>query len=304
MLWPWSIFYDYPSTMTAPTRRHAIRRFALAIAASASLTAFSSVFHVAHAADSVSLADAIAGPQRSDANRARDAYRHPAQTLTFFGLNDRQTVIEIAPGAGWYTEILAPYLHAHGKLYEAPYIETDSVSAAPLARMIDRYKQKLAQDPADYSGVTVGMLEAGRLTGVGAPGTADMVLTFRNIHNWIKDGDLDANLKAFYTALKPGGVLGVEEHRAKPGTSLAQTIVTGYVTEDFVIEHARAAGFELAGRSEINSNPRDTKDYPKGVWTLPPTYAEGNTDRARYAAIGESDRMTLRFVKPAGAHSH
>jgi predicted methyltransferase len=287
----------------------AARRFALlAVAASASFAAFtaftalSSAFSVAHAADSISLADAIAGPQRSDANRARDAYRHPAQTLTFFGLTDRQTVIEIAPGAGWYTEILAPYLHAHGTLYEVPYIESDQVGAARLAPMIDRFRQKLAQDPADYSGVKVGELQAGHLTGVGAPGTADMVLTFRNIHNWIKDGDLDANFKAFYMALKPGGVLGVEEHRAKPGTSLAQTIVTGYVTEDFVIEHARAAGFELAGRSEINSNPRDTKDYPKGVWTLPPTYAEGDTDRARFAAIGESDRMTLRFVKPAAAH--
>jgi predicted methyltransferase len=297
-----STFHDCPLTMTVQTRRHAIRRFALAIAASASLTAFSSFSHIAYAADPVSLSDAIAGPQRSDANRARDAYRHPAQTLTFFGLTDRQTVIEIAPGAGWYTEILAPYLSAHGKLYEAPYIESDAQSAAHLAPMIDRFRQKLAQDPADYSGVTVGALQAGRLTGVGAPGTADMVLTFRNIHNWIKDDDLDANFKAFYTALKPGGVLGVEEHRAKPGTSLAQTIVTGYVTEDFVIEHARAAGFELAGRSEINDNPRDTKDYPKGVWTLPPTYAEGNVDRARYAAIGESDRMTLRFVKPVAAH--
>jgi predicted methyltransferase len=288
--------------MTVPTRRNAIRHFALAIVASASLTAFSAVVDVAHAADPVSLSDAVAGPQRSDANRARDAWRHPAQTLTFFGLNDRQTVIEIAPGAGWYTEILAPYLHAHGKLYEATYLESDPASAAHLAPMIDRFRQKLAQDPADYGGVTVGALQSGRLTGVGAPGTADMVLTFRNIHNWIKDGDLDANFKAFYAALKPGGVLGVEEHRAKPGTSLAQTIVSGYVTEDFVIEHARAAGFELAGRSEINSNPRDTKDYPKGVWTLPPTYAEGNTDRSRYAAIGESDRMTLRFVKPAAAH--
>ncbi|MFC0693424.1 class I SAM-dependent methyltransferase [Paraburkholderia humisilvae] len=229
------------------------------------MIAFSSAFHVARAADTASLAAAIAGPQRSDANRARDVYRHPEQTLRFFGLTDRQTVIEIAPGAGWYTEILAPYLRAHGKLYEAPYITPDTALAARLAPMLDRYRQKLAQDPADYGGVTVGELDAGRLTGVGAPGSADAVLTFRNIHDWIKDGDLDANLRAFYTALKPGGVLGVEEHRANPGTTLQQTIASGYVTEDYVIQHARAAGFELAGRSGINDNPRDTKVYPKGV---------------------------------------
>jgi predicted methyltransferase len=288
--------------MTTLSRRFAIRRFAFAVAASASLTVFSSALHVARAADSVSLAAAIAGPQRSDAERARDVYRHPEQTLRFFGLTDRQTVIEIAPGAGWYTEILAPYLRVQGKLYEAPYITPDPAVAAHLAPMVDRYRQKLAQDPANYSAVTVGALNAGRFTGVGGPGSADMVLTFRNIHNWIEDGDLDANLQAFYTVLKPGGVLGVEEHRANPGTTLQQTIATGYVTEDFVIEHARAAGFELAGRSEINSNPHDIKDYPKGVWTLPPTYAAGDVDRARYTAIGESDRMTLRFVKPAAAH--
>ncbi len=168
--------------------------------------------------------------------------------------------------------------------------------------MLERYGQKLAKDPADYGNVSVGSLSAGHFDGVGAPGSADMVLTFRNIHNWIKDGYFDANLKAFYVALKPGGVLGVEEHRAKPGTTLQQTIDSGYVTEAYVIEHARAAGFELAGRSEINSNPRDTKDYDKGVWTLPPVYADGDRDKARYAAIGESDRMTLRFVKPANAH--
>ncbi|CAB3752324.1 class I SAM-dependent methyltransferase [Paraburkholderia solisilvae] len=288
--------------MTVHSRRFAVRRIALALAASASLTVLPSAFPLAYAQEPVSLAAAVAGPQRSDADRARDVYRHPEQTLRFFGLTDHQTVIEIAPGAGWYTEILAPYLRVHGKLYEAPYITPDKALAPRLAPMIDRFRQKLAQDPANYGGVTVGALYAGRFDGVGVPGSADMVLTFRNIHNWIKDGDLDANLKAFYTALKPGGVLGVEEHRANPGTTLQQTIETGYVTEDFVIEHARAAGFELAGRSEINSNPRDTKDYPKGVWALPPSYADGDNDRARYAAIGESDRMTLRFVKPAAAH--
>jgi len=286
----------------APLRQAAARRLILAVAASCSLTLLSALASSSEAAETPALAAAVAGPQRSDANRARDTYRHPEQTLQFFGLTDRQTVIEIAPGAGWYTEILAPYLHANGKLYEAPYISADPKEADNEAPYLARFRQKLAKDPADYGHVSVGSLNAGHLEGVGAPGTADMVLTFRNIHNWIKDGYLDANLRAFYAALKPGGVLGVEEHRAKPGTSLQQTIDTGYVTEDYVIEHARAAGFELAGRSEVNANPRDTKNYAKGVWALPPTYADGDHDKARYTAIGESDRMTLRFVKPATAH--
>jgi predicted methyltransferase len=245
-------------------------------------------YAAAHTAGPVSLAAAIAGPQRSDAERMRDVYRHPEQTLRFFG-------------AGWYTEILAPYLRTDGKLYEAPYVSPDAQDADREAPWLARYRQKLAKDPDNYGRVVVGSLDAGHLDGVGAPGSADMVLTFRNIHNWIKDGYLDANLRAFYAALKPGGVLGVEEHRAKPGTTLQETIDSGYVTEDYVIEHARAAGFELAGRSEINSNPRDTKNYAKGVWALPPTYADGDNDKARYTAIGESDRMTLRFVKPVTA---
>jgi predicted methyltransferase len=145
----------------------------------------------------------------------------------------------------------------------------------------------------------VGDLKDGSFEGFGVSldGKADRVLTFRNIHNWMEDGQLDANLRAFYAALKPGGILGVEEHRALPGTSMQKMIETGYVTQAYVIDRASAAGFALDGKSEINSNPRDTKDYPHGVWSLPPTYRGGDTDRARYAAIGESDRMTLRFVK-------
>jgi predicted methyltransferase len=290
----------------APLRKFVSPYLRLTIAASLTCAVLSGLpaaatAAAAHAAGPVSLAAAIAGPQRSDAERMRDVYRHPEQTLRFFGLTDRQTVIEIAPGGGWYTEILAPYLRTVGKLYEAPYVSPDAEEADHEAPSLARYRQKLAKDPDNYGRVVVGSLDAGQLNGVGAPGSADMVLTFRNIHNWIKDGYLDANLRAFYAALKPGGVLGVEEHRAKPGTTLQETIDSGYVTEDYVIEHARAAGFELAGRSEINSNPRDTKDYAKGVWALPPTYADGANDKARYTAIGESDRMTLRFVKPTTA---
>ncbi|MFM0734826.1 methyltransferase [Paraburkholderia sediminicola] len=250
------------------------------------------------AADSASLDAAISGPQRSDKSRARDVYRHPKETLQFFGVAPSQTVLEIAPGGGWYTEILAPYLHDRGKLYEAQYESPEPASAAEEQAGQAPFARKLAATPAVYGNVVVGTLRAGQFSGFPADGSVDEVLTFRNIHNWIKDGQIDANLRAFYAALKLGGILGVEEHRAAPGTSLQQTIDTGYVTEAYVIEHARAAGFELAGQSEVNSNPRDTKNYPHGVWSLPPTYEGHDVDRAKYAAIGESDRMTLRFVKP------
>jgi predicted methyltransferase len=246
----------------------------------------------------MSLGAAIDGSQRSEQARARDVYRHPKETLQFFDLDPTQTVLEIAPGGGWYTDILAPYLHDAGHLYEAQYVSPSTASNAEERPADAAYLRKLAGAPAVYGNVVVGTLHAGEFTGFDAHERFDRVLTFRNIHNWIKDGQLDANLRAFYGALKPGGELGVEEHRAQPGTSLQQMIDTGYVTEAFVITHVQAAGFVLAARSEINANARDTKDYPHGVWSLPPTYAGGDADRARFAAIGESDRMTLKFVKP------
>lgn len=249
-------------------------------------------------AGSASLDAAISGSQRSDKARARDVYRHPKETLQFFDLAPTQTVLEIAPGGGWYTDILAPYLHDAGRLYEAQYVSTSVDLAAEESATDAAYRRKLAAAPAVYGNVVVGTLHAGRFMGFDAQERFDRVLTFRNIHNWIKDGQLDANLRAFYGALKPGGELGVEEHRARPGTSVQQMIDSGYVTEAFVIEHAQAAGFRLVARSEINANAKDTKDYPHGVWSLPPTYRGGDVDRSRYAAIGESDRMTLKFVKP------
>jgi predicted methyltransferase len=245
-----------------------------------------------------SLDAAVGSSQRSEQARARDVYRHPKETLQFFDLAPTQTVLEIAPGGGWYTDILAPYLHDAGHLYEAQYVSASAESNAEERPADLAYRRKLAGAPAIYGNVVVGTLSAGEFTGFDANARFDRVLTFRNIHNWIKDGQLDANLRAFYGALKPGGELGVEEHRARPGTSLQQMIDTGYVTEAFVIAHVQAAGFVLAARSEINANPRDTKDYPHGVWSLPPTYEGGDADRARFAAIGESDRMTLKFVKP------
>ncbi|WGS48681.1 methyltransferase [Paraburkholderia sp. D15] len=250
------------------------------------------------AAANPQLSAAISGPQRGDQARQRDIYRHPAQTLQFFDVTPSQTVLEIAPGAGWYTDILAPYLRDHGKLAEAQYDGPQGAPSAQAQASRAEFARKIAATPAIYGNVDIGTLRAGQFSGFPAEGRFDRVLTFRNIHNWIKDGQIDANLRAFYAVLKPGGILGVEEHRAAPGTTLQQTIDSGYVTEAYVIDHARAAGFELAGRSEVNANPRDTKDYPHGVWSLPPAYKGGDVDRAKYAAIGESDRMTLRFIKP------
>jgi predicted methyltransferase len=249
--------------------------------------------------DGARLAEVIAGPQRAPANTARDAARHPFETLRFFGLAPEQTVIEIAPGGGWYTEILAPYLRERGEFFAAHYA-ADAVDA-DLRTSRARFAQKLAQSPEVYGRVHLGSLPNGPrgFTDIAPAGGADRVLTFRNVHNWIESNQFDEMLRSFHAVLKPGGVLGVEEHRAAPNTPLARIIASGYVPEELVVARARAAGFEWAGRSEVNANPRDTKDHPNGVWSLPPTLRGGEADRARFVAIGESDRMTLKFVKTA-----
>jgi predicted methyltransferase len=273
------------------------RRTAVALLLSLALAPLRLVAAPADDADGARLAAVIAGPQRSDANRARDAARHPFETLRFFGLAPAQTVVEIAPGGGWYTEILAPYLREQGKLFAAHYPANSADEERRVSRA--RFEEKLAKSPQVYDRVVIGtLLSDGRGFGNIAPeGGADLVLTFRNVHNWIEAGHLDATLRAFFAVLKPGGVLGIEEHRAPPGTPLAQIIASGYVPEELVIERARAAGFELTGRSEVNANPRDTRNHPNGVWSLPPTLRGGDVERAKFVAIGESDRMTLRFVK-------
>jgi predicted methyltransferase len=237
---------------------------------------------------------AIAGSWREPANRARDIYRHPKATLQFFGLRPNQTVIEIIPGGGWYSEILAPMLRDDGH-----YIAALEAPAGGEAKRADEtLRKKFAADPAEYGNARIVEFDP-KAPVFGPPGSADRVLTFRNVHNWAEAGTAEAMFKAFFAVLRPGGVLGVTDHRAAPGATLDAVMSSGYLPTDYVIKLATDAGFKLVGQSEINANPKDTKDYPKGVWTLPPTLTLGDQDRAKYLAIGESDRMTLRFVKPA-----
>jgi predicted methyltransferase len=248
--------------------------------------------------DADPLRAAIANPARTPKYVARDAYRHPFETLTFFGLRPDQTVVEIWPSRGWYMEILAPYLRDHGKYYaaiEAPDLADASEEAKKDAEFL---RQRIAGDQTDFGKVIITELQPPQKVEICPPGTADLVLTFRNVHNWIEAGTQQGQFDAFFKALKPGGVLGVVEHRAKPGTGMEEMKKSGYVDEAYVKKLATAAGFRFVAASPVNNNPKDTKDYPKGVWTLPPTYELGSADKAKYQAIGESDRMTLKFVKP------
>nr|WP_315254111.1 methyltransferase [uncultured Duganella sp.] len=242
---------------------------------------------------------AIAAPTRTADNVKRDVYRHPYETLTFFGIKPNMTVVELAPGGGWYTEILAPYLRDHGKL-----ITGGSDLASPNEnerKGAERFMARLNAKPEAYNKVAVGVFSPGRKYEMAPPNSVDLVVTFRNIHNWIPLGpekmkDLFSNL---YTVLKPGGVLGIEEHRLPASKTQDATASSGYMHEAYVIKLAEDAGFKLAGKSEVNANPKDTADHKNGVWALPPTFTNKEEDRAKYQAIGESDRMTLKFVKPA-----
>ena len=243
------------------------------------------------------LREAVESPQRSAEFRKRDQYRHPLETLEFFGVEPNMSVVEIWPGAGWYTEILAPYLRARGNYIAAIFPLADSTPGYQL-KLNDSLLAKLRADPARYDRAQLTALGPSEHWQLGPDNSADRVLTFRNVHNWLEGGYADRVFAAAYRALKPGGVLGVVEHRARPGTSLEQMKDSGYVTEAEVGRLAEAAGFVFLSASEINANPKDTTDHPKGVWTLPPRLALGEQDRDKYLAIGESDRMTLRFVKP------
>ena len=276
--------------------RH-FRPVAIAALLTAVAAACSAPSHDAVAKDSAAkpgdaLAAAVAAPTRTPANLARDKYRHPAETLAFFGVKPGDTVVELWPGAGWYTEILAPLAKAGGGTLYA---------AAPWDRGLNRVKAKQTENADVYGAVKLAEFPNAGTNPKVPDGSADVVLTFRNVHNWRFDGT-DNTAEAFkqiFAMLKPGGTLGIVDHRLNESDDSAKEEKSGYMKESSIIGFAEAAGFKLAGKSEINANPKDTKDYPKGVWTLPPTLAEGDANRDTYLAIGESDRMTLKFVKPA-----
>ena len=236
---------------------------------------------------------ALGGPQRAAENAARDGWRHPYETLEFFGLRPTMSVVELVPGGGWYTEILAPYLHDKGQL-----IVAGSDPASPGGQ---RQQKRFDASPAVYGRVQVGMLDAkGGRFDFGAPNSVDMVLTFRNMHNWVELGEAQtrAVFAEAFRVLKHGGVLGVVDHRLPAAMPQDATASTGYLHQDYVVALIQGLGFRLAGSSEINANPKDKADHEGGVWALPPTYENKDKDRAKYEAVGESDRMTLKFVKP------
>jgi len=238
----------------------------------------------------------VAGEHRSAENKARDAWRHPVETLIFFGIRPNMTVVELWPFGGWYAEILAPYLKDAGTYYAAA-MDPESKDKGDLAYNASLDKL-LSARPELFSKVKKTVLAPGKME-IAPAGTADLVVSFRNIHNWVWAGIEKDVFAAAYKALKPGGVLGIVEHRNANPAYEPKKFGEAYVGEEYAVKLIESVGFRLAARSNINNNPKDTKDYPKGVWTLPPNYAMGNVDRDKYTAIGESDRFTLKFVKPA-----
>lgn len=239
----------------------------------------------------------LAGSWRSDKNKARDQYRHPKETLEFFGLKPGMKLIELTPGGGWYAEILAPLMKGSGDYVAA--IVIPKKKEGEDAQDKDALSKKFAGDSDRYGDAKVEQFDL-KAPNLGPANSADMVVTFRNVHNWVISDATAGMFKACFDVLKPGGVLGVTDHRAAAGADLEKIKKSGYLPEDFVIKMATEAGFKLDAKSEINANAKDTKDYEEGVWTLPPTLTLGDKDKDKYLAIGESDRMTLRFVKPGG----
>lgn len=238
----------------------------------------------------------LAGKHRSATHQARDNFRHPEKTLEFFGVQPDMTVVEIWPGGkAWYTEILAPYLKDQGQLYTAHF---DANSTVPyFSKNLEKFKLKLAASPEIYSKVIITTLQPPSQIYIAPEGSVDRVLTFRNVHNWMKNKQAETVFKAMYQTLKPSGILGVVEHRNSANTTQDPSALSGYVTEAYVIQLAEKAGFKLLAKSEINANPKDTHDHPKGVWSLPPSL-KGGDNKVFFQNIGESDRMTLKFIKP------
>jgi predicted methyltransferase len=238
------------------------------------------------------LVSAVASPARNPAAVARDAARHPVEELTFFGLTPTMTVVEVWPGGGYWTDILGPYLAQRGHYYIAlPVGDAEEDGGAK------RLRERLAAEKDRLGTVHETSLGPGHFD-LAPPGSADLVVTFRNLHNWMDGGYADAALTGAFKALKPGGILGIEEHRGRNDRPQDPKAKDGYVRQDFTIAMAKRAGFEFVGSSEVNANPRDTKDWVDGVWTLPPTLSQGDKDRARYVAVGEADNYVLKFRKP------
>jgi len=271
-----------------------LQSFLTAILATSTLSfsVLGSVTLYAHNHQSKALEQSVLGEHRSAKNKARDQYRHPLETLNFFGFTSAMTVVEITPGGGWYTEILAPALKGSGKLYGAHYPDTGEDNYYSNSRK--KLEKKLASNIV-FSEVVLTDFVPRKQSELAPKGSADLVLTFRNLHNW-KDEGVKQVFNDAFDALKPGGILGIVEHRLPVG--VAPENAKGYVSEVNTIKQAKAAGFRFAGASEINANAKDMVQHPKGVWTLPPVLRLGETDKAKYLAIGESDRMTLKFVKP------
>ncbi|MCP4985017.1 MAG: class I SAM-dependent methyltransferase [Colwellia sp.] len=278
-------------------RTNALKSIAIAVTLSCGALSLPATAHDTHAhentASAIALEKAVSGQHRTAKNKARDQYRHPIETLNFFGFTPSMTVVEITPGGGWYTEILAPALKGTGTLYGAHYPDTGEDNYYSNSRK--KLEKKLASDVV-FSEVVLTDFIPRQKSELAPQGTADLVLTFRNLHNW-KDAGVEQVFKDAFNALKPGGVLGVVEHRLPIGVDTEKA--RGYVSETNTIKQAKAAGFRFEGSSEVNANAKDLAIHPKGVWTLPPSLALKDKDRAKYLAIGESDRMTLKFVKPA-----
>lgn len=244
--------------------------------------------------DPPTLTQLLKAPHRTQANIVRDPHRHPVETLTFFGVKENSTVVEILPGSrGYYLEILAPYLKARGHYVAA---NRDELAGPSYQEDHRKFLARIKNEAETFGKVEVTKFNAD-LHEIAKPGSADFVLTFRNLHNWVERKEIDGALRAFYKALKPGGILGVVDHRGRTSLSQEEQMKSGYVREDYAINLMEKAGFKLAGKSDINNNPKDTKDYPDGVWTLPPSFRLGDKDKAKYQAIGESDRFTHRYVK-------
>lgn len=245
------------------------------------------------------LNNAISNSDRSAKEMARDVYRHPSETLAFFEVEPDMDVVEIWPGGGWYTNILAPLLKERGQLYAAHfYVDQDSPQYYVKSR--NKFEQKV-KDHAPYTNINVTSFAPDKDVSIAPTNSVDRVLTFRNVHNWYMRGDdagVEGAFRAFYKALKPGGILGVVEHRMPESFDMQKHKKSGYMKQSYVIDMAKKAGFKLLAKSEVNANSKDNANHPRGVWSLPPRLALGDQDRAKYMAIGESDRMTLKFVKP------